>query len=44
MSFESLVEQVTRGGTVTDADVNEWIVAPWYVRLRDWLLAVVTYD
>ncbi len=45
MSFESVAQRMIQGGTVTDADVNEWVEAAkprrgaWR-RLLDWLLEV----
>ncbi len=37
MSFDSFSQRIIDGGTVTDADVNEWIGEPWYRRFWGWL-------
>ena len=42
--FARFRDRIVSGGTLTDADVNEWVEAarprPWYVRLGNWLLEV----
>lgn len=42
--FARFRDRVVAGGTVTDADVNEWVEAarprPWFKRLGEWLLEV----
>lgn len=42
--FAHFRDKVIQGGTVTDADVNEWVEAArprrWWTRLSDWLLEV----
>ena len=42
--FEQFAERVQAGGTLTDADVNEFITVPWWRRLGNWLLAVFDYE
>jgi hypothetical protein len=42
--FACFRDRIVAGGTVTDADVNEWVEAAhprsWLKRLGDWLLEV----